>query len=130
MDFRWDTTQVSVLTYPGYRGPKGGGQNYTQLNYQVMVSTVAPAFFITNSQTQLLLAEAKFKGWITGGLTAKQYYEAGVKAAMDEWALFPGIFSPAVIRRRKKQLSCFTLQLLIMMQTHLSLSIHNTGLNL
>ena len=88
--------QSSVVNYPGYRGTKGGGQNYTQLNYDVMISPVAPAFFITNSQTQLLLAEAKFRGWITGGLTPQQYYEAGVKAAMDEWALFPGTFSPAV----------------------------------
>ena len=87
---------VSVLTYPGYRGVKGGGQNYTQLNYQVMVSTVAPAFFITNAQTQLLLAEAKFRGWITSATTDQQYYEAGVRAAMDEWNLFPGTFSPAV----------------------------------
>jgi Starch-binding associating with outer membrane len=87
---------VSVLTYPGYRGTKGGGQNYTQLNYDVMISTVAPVFFITNSQTQLLLAEAKFRGWITSATTTQQYYEAGVKAAMDEWALFPGTFSPAV----------------------------------
>jgi hypothetical protein len=66
-----------------------------------MCSTVAPAFFITNSQTQLLLAEAKFRGWITGGLTAQQYYEAGVKASMDEWALFPGTFSPAVSAAEK-----------------------------
>ena len=56
---------VSFLTAPGSRGAKGGGLNYTQLNYQVMVSTVAPALFITNAQTQLLLAEAKFRGWIT-----------------------------------------------------------------
>ncbi len=87
---------VSFLTAPGSRGAKGGGLNYTQLNYQVMVSTVAPALFITNAQTQLLLAEAKFRGWITGGLTAQQYYEAGVRAAMDDWNLFPGTFSPAV----------------------------------
>jgi Starch-binding associating with outer membrane len=87
---------VTILAYPGYRGTKGGGQNYTQLNYDVMVSTIAPAYFITNSQTQLLLAEAKFRGWITGGLTAQQYYEAGVRAAMDEWKLFPGTFNPAV----------------------------------
>ncbi len=96
--------QSSVADYPGYRGTKGGGQNYTQLNYDVVASTLAPAFFITNSQTQLLLAEAKFRGWISGGLTAQEYYEAGVKAAMDEWNLFPGTFSPAVIRRRKRQL--------------------------
>src|SRR6187402_1196535 len=93
--------QVSVLTFPAYRGTKGGGQNYTQLNYDVMINLVAPAFFITNSQTQLLLAEAKFRGWITGGLTTQEYYEAGVKAAMDEWSLFPGVFSPAVTNSEK-----------------------------
>jgi hypothetical protein len=93
--------QISVLTNPDYRGTKEGGQNYTQLNYQVMINLVAPAFFITNSQTQLLLAEAKFRGWITGGLTAQEYYEAGVKAAMDEWSLFPGVFSPAVTDAEK-----------------------------
>jgi hypothetical protein len=92
---------VSILTYPGYRGPKGSGQNYTQLNYQVVASTTAPAYFITNAQTQLLLAEAKFRGWITGGLTAQQYYEAGVRAAMDEWNLFPGTFAPAVSNTEK-----------------------------
>lgn len=93
--------QSSVLTYPGYRGSKGGGLNYTQLNYDVVASTLAPAVFITNAQTQLLLAEAKFRGWITGGLTAQQYYEAGVRAAMDDWNLFPGTFSPAVSNTEK-----------------------------
>jgi len=93
--------QVSVLTKPGYRGTKGGGQNYTQLNYQVVANNVTPAFFITNSQTQLLLAEAKFRGWITGGLTTQQYYEAGIKAAMDEWNLFQGTFSPAIFEVEK-----------------------------
>ncbi|MEO8173879.1 MAG: SusD/RagB family nutrient-binding outer membrane lipoprotein, partial [Sediminibacterium sp.] len=81
---------VTVLTMPGYRGVKGGGQNYTQLNYDVMVSTVAPAFFITNAQTQLLLAEAKFRGWITSATSAQKYYEDGIKASMDEWTLYPG----------------------------------------
>jgi hypothetical protein len=61
-----------------------------------VASSVAPAFFITNAECQLLLAEAKFRGWITGGLSAQQYYEAGVKAAMDEWALFPGVQTPAI----------------------------------
>jgi hypothetical protein len=92
---------VSFLTAPGSRGTKGGGLNYTQLNYQVMVSTVAPALFITNAQTQLLLAEAKFRGWITSGTTTQQYYEAGVRAAMDDWNLFPGTFSPAVSNTEK-----------------------------
>jgi len=94
--------QISVATYPGYRGAKGGGQNYTQLNYQVVASNLAPAFFITNSQTQLLLAEAAFRGWITGGLTPKEYYEAGVNAAMDEWNLFPGVITPAAVTNSQK----------------------------
>ncbi|MBK5271003.1 MAG: SusD/RagB family nutrient-binding outer membrane lipoprotein, partial [Bacteroidia bacterium] len=92
---------VTFLTAPGSRGAKGGGLNYTQLNYNVMVSTVAPAIFITNAQTQLLLAEAKFRGWITSSTTAQQYYEAGVRAAMDDWSLFPGTFSPAVSNTEK-----------------------------
>ncbi|MES2328805.1 MAG: SusD/RagB family nutrient-binding outer membrane lipoprotein [Bacteroidota bacterium] len=92
---------VTFLTAPGTRGAKGGGLNYTQLNYNVMISTVAPALFITNAQTQLLLAEAKFRGWITSSTTAQQYYEAGVRAAMDDWNLFPGTFSPAVSTSEK-----------------------------
>lgn len=92
---------VTFLTAPGTRGAKGGGLNYTQLNYNVMISTVAPALFITNAQTQLLLAEAKFRGWITSSTTAQQYYEAGVRAAMDDWSLFPGTFSPAVSTTEK-----------------------------
>jgi len=93
--------QSSVANYPGYRGTKGGGQDYTQLNYEVVASTLAPAIFITNAQTQLLLAEAKFRGWITSSVTTQQYYEAGVRAAMDDWNLFPGTFSPAVSNAEK-----------------------------
>jgi hypothetical protein len=66
-----------------------------------MLSSVAPALFITNAQTQLLLAEAKFRGWITSATTAQQYYEAGVRAAMDDWNYFPGTFSPAVSNTEK-----------------------------
>jgi hypothetical protein len=36
----------------------------------------------------LLLSEAAFRGWITGGdAAAKQYYEAGIKADMDVYTL-------------------------------------------
>jgi len=88
--------QSSVVNYPGYRGTKGSGQNYTQLNYDVVANVLTPQFFITNSQTQLLLAEAKFRGWITGGSSAQQYYEAGIEASMDEWSLYPNVPNPAI----------------------------------
>ncbi|MFD0749571.1 SusD/RagB family nutrient-binding outer membrane lipoprotein [Mucilaginibacter calamicampi] len=93
--------QSTVVNYPGYRGVKEGGQNYTQLNYGVVANSVAPAVFITAAQSQLLLAEAKFRGWITGGSTPQQYYEAGVRASMDEWGLYPGVQSPAVSEASK-----------------------------
>lgn len=91
--------QTSVLNYPGYRGTNGTGQNYSQLNFLVFGSATAPVFYITNAQTKLLLAEAAFKGWLTGltgALTAQQYYEAGVKASMDEYTQYPNVPNPAI----------------------------------
>jgi hypothetical protein len=52
-----------------------------------MAKTTAPAFFVTASQTQLLLAEARSKGWITTG-TAAAYYTAGIKAHMEQLASY------------------------------------------
>ncbi len=87
------------LTKPPYRGPgaSGKGFDYSQINYGVVFSAVAPAFLITNAQTQLLLAEAKLRGFLpTAPGTVSQYYEAGVKSAMDDFKLYPGVQNPAI----------------------------------
>jgi hypothetical protein len=70
----------------GYRGTKGGGYNYSQLNVNVAASLKAPSLWVTYSETSLLLAEAAQRGWITGD--AKQYYEEGIKADMTNYSLF------------------------------------------
>lgn len=91
--------QLSVLNMPGYRGQNGTGQNYSQLNYLVLGSATAPIFYITHAQTSLLLAEAAFRGWLSGlpgVMTVQQYYEAGVKASMDAYSKYPNTPSPAV----------------------------------
>jgi hypothetical protein len=44
-------------------------------------------FIVTASQTNLLLAEARFRGWISEG-TAEQYYNEGIKGHMDQMASF------------------------------------------
>ena len=91
--------QTSVLKYADYKGTKGTGQNYSQLNYSVFGSAIAPVFYITNAQTKLLLAEAAVRGWLSGlsgAQTAQQYYEAGVKASMDEYSLYPNVPNPAI----------------------------------
>ncbi len=48
-------------------------------------------FWVTYAQTSLLLAEAAKRGWVAGGdAAAKTYYENGITADMDTYALYPG----------------------------------------
>src|SRR5690606_14000620 len=71
--------QLSIASAPGYRGQVGEGQNYSQLNYNVVANTTTPAMIVTCAQTQLLLAEAAWRGYLdglAGAKTAEEYYEA------------------------------------------------------
>lgn len=61
--------------------------DYSQADRKRIVKTSAPVFFVTAAQTNLLLAEAAFKGWISSG-TAAQYFADGIKAHMDQMAIF------------------------------------------
>ncbi|MDX1942348.1 MAG: SusD/RagB family nutrient-binding outer membrane lipoprotein [Saprospiraceae bacterium] len=73
-----------------FRGAKGGGYNYSQMNVNVVASLTAPDFWVTYSEVSLLLAEAAQRGWIPGGeAAAKQYYEDGIRADIKRYALYP-----------------------------------------
>lgn len=61
--------------------------DYSQLDRRRMAKTSAPMFFVTAAQTNLLLAEATFRGWISSG-TAAQYFSDGIKAHMDQLATY------------------------------------------
>jgi hypothetical protein len=61
--------------------------DYSQVDRRRMVKTTAPIFLVTTAQTDLLLAEARFRGWITTG-TAAQYFADGIKAHMDQLATY------------------------------------------
>ncbi|OFY68051.1 MAG: hypothetical protein A2Y71_01975 [Bacteroidetes bacterium RBG_13_42_15] len=77
------------LQFAPYRGVKGQGFDYSQMNVNIMASQRAPTFWVTYAQTSLLLAEAAKRGWITGGeAAAQQYYEAGIRADMDIMSLY------------------------------------------
>lgn len=85
--------QNSIKNKSDFQGTAsaGSGFKYSQLNYNVYGSSLAPILLITNAETQLLLAEAAFRGWVPGGLVAAiTYYNAGIRASMDEMALYPG----------------------------------------
>ena len=60
---------------------------FSQLDRRRLAKVTAPAFFVTASQTQLLLAEARTKGWITAG-TPQGYYSAGIRLHMEQLALY------------------------------------------
>jgi hypothetical protein len=57
--------------------------DYSQVDRRRMIKTTSPAFFVTAAQTQLLLAEARLRGWITTG-TEQEYYNTGVSAHMNQ----------------------------------------------
>ncbi len=61
--------------------------DYSQVDRRRMAKTSSPNFFVTAAQTNLLLAEAKFRGWISSG-SADQYFADGIKAHMDQLATF------------------------------------------
>jgi hypothetical protein len=93
-------SEATLKDYPGYRAPRNNGQNYSQTNYNVVGNQTTPLLFITNAQTKLLLAEAAYKGWLiglSGAKSAKEYYEEGVKAAMDNFDIFPNVILPKAV---------------------------------
>jgi hypothetical protein len=93
-------SDATLPNYPGYRKPRNNGQDYSQTNYNVVANQTTPIIFVTNAQTKLLLAEAAHKGWLTGlsgAKSAKEFYEEGVKAALDLFDIFPGVILPKAV---------------------------------
>jgi len=80
-----------TLANPPYRGRRGAGLAYSQMNVWTVAAPNVPEFWVTYAQTSLLLAEAAKKGWVAGGdAQAKLYYENGIKADMETYSLYPG----------------------------------------
>lgn len=94
-----DTTKVSQLGMPsGYdtnnqatdisKAPNwpGSKDKYSVVNRYTYARINAPTFILTHAENQLLLAEAAYRGYVSGD--AKSYYESGVRAAMEQFAQF------------------------------------------
>ncbi|HZE86566.1 MAG TPA: SusD/RagB family nutrient-binding outer membrane lipoprotein, partial [Puia sp.] len=99
-----DTTYAKQLGQPnGFDAPNSGSANdlihaanwpgdqnkYSIVNRYTFARLDAPSFFLTYGETQLLLAEAAQKGWVTGS-TAATFYNAGVTGSMQMLALQAG----------------------------------------
>jgi hypothetical protein len=72
--------------------------DYSQADRRRIGKQTAPMFLVTAGQTNLLLAEARFRGWITSS-SASQYFLDGVKASMDQMASFDATITIAVSAR-------------------------------
>ncbi len=69
---------TNIANAPNYPG----NQNlYSYVNRYTFARNNAPTLFLTYAETQLLLAEAAQRGWITGN--AATFYSNGVTAAME-----------------------------------------------
>ena len=55
---------------------------FTQTDTKRMLDVLAPSFLVTHAQTQLLLAEAAHRGWVTG--SPATYYANGIRAHMEQ----------------------------------------------
>ena len=98
-----DTTAVRQLGQPGGYDPPNSGSardlvhapnwpgnqnDYSIVNRYTFARLDAPTFFLTCAETQLLLAEAAQRGWISGDPAT--YYTTGVRAAMEQLAAQAG----------------------------------------
>lgn len=61
--------------------------DFSQVDRNRVMKLTAPYFVVTAAETQLLLAEARHRGWITTG-EAADYFEAGIRQSMAQMALF------------------------------------------
>lgn len=60
---------------------------YSQVDRRRMVKITSPVYLLTAAQTNLLLAEARFRNWITDN-TADKYYEDGIRAHMNQMVTY------------------------------------------
>lgn len=60
--------------------------DYSTVNRQTYSNPKAPTMIVTAAENYLLMAEAAYRGWISGD--AKDYYEKGVRAAMGQFSAY------------------------------------------
>jgi hypothetical protein len=95
-------TDVNIVNAPDYPGKIGSTFKYSQFNRSTAGRLDAWLYYVTYAQTQLLLAEARQRNYITTG-TAKDYYEAGIRGHMtqrDTWATANG--GPSAITKAEQ----------------------------
>lgn len=92
------TTTYAPDTSPAVqKGMISGSLNTKPLDFEtysepspLLLNVASPIIILGPTESYLLLAEAALKGWYNG-MTANAAYDAGVRAAMSQWALWPAV---------------------------------------
>ncbi|OQP61331.1 hypothetical protein A3860_06370 [Niastella vici] len=92
----WDLNggSTDISKAPGYPGASGSGTNadpiglYSRPRTAVYDDLNSPQFVLTYAESELLLAEAKVRGWNVGATTAAAHYANGVSAALQSLSAF------------------------------------------
>lgn len=84
MPFGFDNTTIAA---EATKNKLASFYDFTQVDRTRMAKNTAPTFLVTASQTQLLLAEAAQRGWVTAN-TAEVYFNKGVRLHMEQLALY------------------------------------------
>jgi len=77
----------SIEGAPGFPGKIGSAFKYSQFNRATVIRLTAPEYLVSYSQTQLLLAEARVRGYITTG-DAESYYNEAIRSHMEQAPLY------------------------------------------
>jgi hypothetical protein len=80
---------VGTTTTSSVPGGVASYYDFSQVDRARMANVAAPIFLVTAAQSQLLLAEARNRGWITTG-SEEDYYNSGVRLQMEQLASYPG----------------------------------------
>ncbi|NLA50480.1 MAG: SusD/RagB family nutrient-binding outer membrane lipoprotein [Bacteroidales bacterium] len=76
--------EVTIVNDPYYPGTISAGVwKYSQFNRKTLGRVDSWQYLVTYAQTQLLLAEARYRDYISTG-TAEEFYEAGIRAHMTQ----------------------------------------------
>jgi hypothetical protein len=101
----WDLNggATDISKSPGYPGGSGSGSDFTAIGrysrprIAVYSDLNSPQFVLTYAESELLLAEAKVRGWNVGATSAAVHYANGVSAGIQSLAAFgPAATIPAV----------------------------------
>ncbi|MHA6246774.1 SusD/RagB family nutrient-binding outer membrane lipoprotein [Pontibacter sp. CAU 1760] len=109
MPYGYDDTNIASA--PGFPGKIGAAFKYSQFNRRTVLQLDRPEFLVTHAQTALLLAEAAHRGYIQGGeAVAQEYYQAGIRAHMEQMEAYSGVTEGANIDITPEEVAAFLAQ--------------------